>query len=293
MHGFRKRGYKAAASRYYRRRNVQAKKRQRRKFTRQQKVSIKTIKSIATNVAKRLDRKKSFKNWMYKTIGTYFDTPAARGKIMTTYGIANRPTPYMIGAGDGNEDLHIERQHSLEEAGPDLVEVLLHKRKSDNIYCTGVQCKGVFLLPAAMGFEYIRFTLVEARVTQNHPPTATDLAQLIHSDLCMPAYTGFIEPIAEDRAIRKNSRVVFQKTWAVKNLNQVSPDRRPFNVNVKLKNKLIRYADEDTDGVLPLNRFYWAAFTCWGRHDDNQGQPTGSSPEVCCNLVLRYHEKLT
>lgn len=287
-----RKNYRAAASRYYRRRNLQAKKRQFRKFTRQQKVSIKTIKTIAKREAAKLDKKKIFKNWCHRVLGTYFDSDVAVGRPLSALGIANRPTPFLIGAGDGANDLWIERVHSLEEAGPDPVETLQYKRKSSKIYCTKINVKGVFLLPLNMGYEYIRWTCVEVKIPLRAQPNATDLATMINTDLCTSARSGFITPTQEERALKNKDHVVARKTFRVSNpMNQVEMSKT-FDFSVNLKNKMIEYSDEDVDGTLPLNRFYWHAFTCWGRHDSNQGVPGASAPQVTANVVLSYHEKL-
>lgn len=303
MPGFRKRGYKNAAGRYYRRRNMQAKKRQRRKFTRQQKVSIKTIKTIAKREAAKLDRKDRFHNWNFKSIGEYSDDVSKMGVPVEDQGntgyisLTNRPTPYMIGAGTGVRDINVNRQQAAEVAGDDLVHLLLHKRKTLKIYCTGITVKGVVVLSDASSYETMYWGLCEVKVPFNTEPTQTQLLGLIETDRLTPTGLGYIKTDQTERMLLKNTRVLARKKVRLSNPNAAGSIQREFSFTVNFKKpKLIRYSDQDDDGEVPLNRFFWHGFFCQGLGDTvNQGQPpvaSAASPMVCCNSILRYHEKL-
>lgn len=256
-------------------------------------MSTKNVVKIATRVAKRLDKKKAFQNWQYSTSGTYFNSDVAVGRPLSTIGISNRPDPFFFGMGSGNRDVVVPRQHADEQAGEDLIQTLTHLRKSNRIYVDGITIKGVFLCPATMGQETVRLTICEVKIPFREQATATALGALYNASVVVPEGSGFIKPSETDRATDKNTRIISQRSWKLSNLNAQVQKYVPFVHNVRFKKpKLIEYADDQTSGELPLNRYFWAAMSAYGWHDSNAGIATGASPSYVANAVMRYHEKL-
>lgn len=288
-----RKGYKSAARRYYSRRNAQARRKAGRSYRRKKKVSIKTIKKIATSVASRLDKKKSFKNWQYSTLGTYFNSDVAKGRPLSYLGIANRPQPYLIGLGSAGTDITVARLLAEEVGGDDLVQTLTHVRKSNKIYVTGITVKGMFSLNQQSGWEKVVWQLLEVKVPYRSTPTSTELGNLVNVDKFQPPGTGFIKPEQEQRELDKNTRVIARRVVGLYNLNCQTELGKSFVFNHTFKKpKLICYADDDEHGSYPLNRYFWHSFSCLGRHDSNTGIPGALSPMVCANVIMRYHEKL-
>lgn len=275
---------------------MQAKKRQRRKYTRQQKVSIKTIKTIARTEAARLDKKKVFQNWNRKTQGSYTNGLGANlseGKPVTSLGISNRPTHHYIGTGASAYDINFPRLHTQEQAGPDLLDELLHHRKSNKVYIDALQVKGLLRCPPGMDWEMVKFVLVECKISQKTVPTLSELGALVNDSIVVPPRSGYIKDSLSEIALDKNTRVVYSKTWTVTNPHGIDELMRPYDFTCRFKKpKLMQYSDDDAEGQLPLNRFFWYGWICYGFKDDGNGHASGDSPQVTGNVIVRYHEKL-
>lgn len=292
MAGFRKGGYKNAARRYYRRRNMQASRAARRRYHRKKKVSIAQVKRVATRVAKRLDKKKMFQNWQYRTLGTYTDTVTNKGVPLLALGIANRPAPYFIATGSTTDDFNFAQIHTDEtpQGSNDPLQLLLHQRKSMKIYIDAIQIKGKLTLPGGMGYERIKWSLMEVKVPSHLLTNPTEYAVLINTDSMLPSGTGFIQPRPERQL--KTDRVLSSRSWHVRT-DGVTDSAKYFSHTVKFKKpKLVEFNAADLRGRFPLNRFFWHGFICNGRWDDAGGSASTNSPLVTCNIVVRYHEKL-
>lgn len=292
-----------AANRFYKRKNKQAKRRRYKKFTRQQKVSIKTIKSIATKVAKRLDKKKVFNNWIMNTLGTY----SATTRLLT----ALRPIPSgtivhhlmanQTSIGDpAFPDFRIPRKTIVDPLvlAPDLdspARLLIHQRESDTVYIKSITFRGQLKLPSGgVGSDKVRFGLWKTKVLGAETPTLGRLNNSIAAKAQRPAgANGYTETDDEIREDVKSQKLLKMKQWSFKN-TEGDDVYKDFVVRHVFKKPLrVDYDEDDFQGSYPRRNLLWFSFTATGLNDDptTPGASSGYSPHVGMSCQINYFEK--
>lgn len=302
--------YSSAKRSYSRRRNVQAKRSRFRKFVRQQKVSIKTIKTIAKREAAKLDKKLPFKNQVQTVFGDWHDDPsdpAMYGRPAQWDQLTLNPTTYKILTLEQGlspqDELCVPSMRTIAVSGQNNpLQDRLNRRMSDKIYVKGFTITGRIKLPINCPQEYIQLNLFEVKTAASHQSqvdTEAEYDAMIRED-AIPPITGFQRiNMQEDPLFRKTQRLLVNKVIKLENREAATSFVKQFSVKYFFKKpQMVQYMETDFDGYNPLNRFYWVSFRCSGIHDsvaENQGSytvtPTQSSPEIISTLRVFYTDK--